>query len=56
MVISSWSSIPFSWMLSTRLAASERTKKVISEVLIAYGKLDILVNNLGSSSTPAGVT
>ncbi|WP_343639038.1 MULTISPECIES: SDR family oxidoreductase [Chryseobacterium] len=36
------------------LSKAEGTQKVISEVLSAYGRLDILVNNLGSSSTPAG--
>ncbi|PUZ24804.1 short-chain dehydrogenase [Chitinophaga parva] len=36
------------------LSTAEGTQKVISEVLSTYGKLDILVNNLGSSSTPAG--
>ncbi|MBD3583662.1 SDR family oxidoreductase [Flavobacterium selenitireducens] len=36
------------------LSKAEGTQKVVSEVLSAYGRLDILVNNLGSSSTPAG--
>lgn len=36
------------------LSTAEGTQKVISEVLSAYGRLDILVNNLGSSTTPAG--
>jgi len=36
------------------LSQAEGTQKVINEVLSAYGKLDILVNNLGGSSTPAG--
>lgn len=36
------------------LSQAEGTQKVISEVLSTYGRLDILVNNLGSSSTPAG--
>lgn len=36
------------------LSKSEGTQKVVSEVLSAYGRLDILVNNLGSSTTPAG--
>src|SRR6187402_3154003 len=36
------------------LSKAEGAQKVISEVLSTYGKLDILVNNLGSSSTPAG--
>jgi len=36
------------------LSKAEDAQKVISEVLSTYGGLDILVNNLGSSSTPAG--
>ena len=36
------------------LSKTEGTQKIISEVLSAYGRLDILVNNLGSSTTPAG--
>lgn len=36
------------------LSKSKDAQKVISEVLSTYGRLDILVNNLGSSSTPAG--
>lgn len=40
--------------ISADLSKSEGTQKVISEVLETYGQLDILVNNLGSSSTPAG--
>jgi len=36
------------------LSKAEDAQKVISEVLSTYGKLDILVNNLGSSVTPAG--
>ena len=36
------------------LSTAQGTRKVISEVLSAYGRLDILVNNLGSSETPAG--
>lgn len=40
--------------ISADLSKAEGTEKVISEVLGTYGRLDILVNNLGSSSTPAG--
>lgn len=40
--------------IASDLSTSEGAQKVISEVLSAYGQLDILVNNLGSSSTPAG--
>ena len=36
------------------LSKAEDAQKVISEVLSTYGRLDILVNNLGSSVTPAG--
>ncbi|CAM3760358.1 SDR family oxidoreductase [Flavobacterium chungbukense] len=36
------------------LSKAEGTQKVIKAVLSDYGRLDILVNNLGSSSTPAG--
>ena len=36
------------------LSKAEDAQKVISEVLSTYGRLDILVNNLGASSTPAG--
>src|SRR6187402_3535403 len=36
------------------LSKAEGTQKIISQVLSTYGRLDILVNNLGSSSTPAG--
>lgn len=36
------------------LSKTAGTQKVISEVLSVYGRLDILVNNLGSSETPAG--
>lgn len=40
--------------ISSDLSTAEGAKKVISEVLSTYGRLDILVNNLGSSTTPAG--
>lgn len=40
--------------ISADLSEAEGAQKVISEVLSHYGKLDILINNLGSSSTPAG--
>lgn len=30
------------------------TQKVVDEILSTYGRLDILVNNLGASDTPAG--
>ena len=36
------------------LSKAEGAQKVIGEVLSTYGRLDILVNNLGASSTPAG--
>ena len=40
--------------IASDLSKAEGTQKVISEVLSIYGRLDILVNNLGSSETPAG--
>jgi NAD(P)-dependent dehydrogenase (short-subunit alcohol dehydrogenase family) len=36
------------------LSKAEGTRKLIGEVLSTYGRLDILVNNFGASSTPAG--
>lgn len=40
--------------VSADLSRPEDAQKVVSEVLSTYGRLDILVNNLGASSTPAG--
>src|SRR5689334_3709335 len=40
--------------ISSDLSMAEGARKLISEVLSKYGRLDILVNNLGSSTTPAG--
>lgn len=40
--------------ISADLSKAEGAEKVVSEVLKTYGRLDILVNNLGSSVTPAG--
>lgn len=40
--------------IASDLSTTEGAQKVISEVLSSYGQLDILVNNLGSSTTPAG--
>jgi len=42
------------YFIPADLSKAEDAQKVISEVLSTYGKLDILVNNLGASSTPAG--
>jgi NAD(P)-dependent dehydrogenase (short-subunit alcohol dehydrogenase family) len=36
------------------LSKPEGTKKVVEEILSTYKKPDILVNNLGASSTPGG--
>lgn len=36
------------------LSKPEETQKVVNEILQQYGRLDILVNNLGSSETPGG--
>ena len=40
--------------IAADLSKAEGAAKVVSEVLSTYGRLDILVNNLGSSTTPAG--
>lgn len=40
--------------ISADLSKAEGAQKVVGEVLSTYGRLDILVNNLGSSETPAG--
>ena len=45
---------PDLYFLSSDLSKAGDAKKVISEVLSTYGRLDILINNLGGSSTPAG--
>lgn len=40
--------------ISADLSTSTGTLKVIEEVRSTFGKLDILINNLGSSETPGG--
>ena len=40
--------------ISADLSTSTGTLKVIEEVKSTFGKLDILINNLGSSETPGG--
>ena len=40
--------------IAADLSKAEDAQRVISEILSTYGRLDILVNNLGASSTPAG--
>lgn len=40
--------------IAADLSNAESAQKLVSEVLATYGRLDILVNNLGSSTTPAG--
>jgi len=40
--------------ISADLSKAEGTEKVVSEVLGKYGKLDILINNLGGSETQGG--
>lgn len=40
--------------ISADLSTLEGTQKVVQEVYSKYGKLDILVNNLGGSETPGG--
>lgn len=36
------------------LSKPEGTQKVVEEILLRFGRLDILVNNLGASETPGG--
>lgn len=40
--------------IASDLSTKEGTDKVASKVLARYGKIDILVNNLGGSETPGG--
>lgn len=40
--------------IAADLSTPEGTEKVVQEVNTKFGRLDILVNNLGSSETPAG--
>jgi len=40
--------------ISADLSTAQDAQKVTSEVLSTHGRLDILVNNLGASTTPAG--
>lgn len=40
--------------ISADLSTRDGAQKVITTVLEKYGRLDILINNLGSSSTPGG--
>lgn len=40
--------------ISADLSIESGTQKVVDEILSKYKKLDILVNNLGASDTPAG--
>ncbi|MEH0157307.1 SDR family oxidoreductase [Limibacter armeniacum] len=40
--------------ISADLSTSTGTQKVVEEVLVKYGRLDILINNLGGSETKGG--
>lgn len=40
--------------ISADLSKAEGTQKIVSDVLGKFGRLDILVNNLGGSDTPGG--
>ncbi|MCS4224633.1 SDR family oxidoreductase [Sphingobacterium sp. BIGb0165] len=42
------------YFIASDLSKAEGARKVINEVLTKYGRLDILINNLGGSLTPAG--
>jgi NAD(P)-dependent dehydrogenase (short-subunit alcohol dehydrogenase family) len=46
--------VPMVHFISADLSISTGTQKVVDEVLAKFGRLDILVNNLGSSETPGG--
>lgn len=40
--------------IAADLSEPEGTQKVVNEILVKYGSLDILINNLGGSETPGG--
>lgn len=40
--------------IAADLSTSVGTQKVVNEILTKFGRLDILINNLGSSETPGG--
>lgn len=40
--------------ISADLSKAEGTRKLVDEILSQYGRLDILINNLGASETPSG--
>lgn len=42
------------YFIPADLSKSTGTQKVVKDILAKYGRLDILVNNLGSSETPGG--
>lgn len=42
------------YFISADLSKAVGTQKVVDEVLEKYGRLDILINNLGGSETPGG--
>jgi len=42
------------YFIGADLSKPAGTKKVVEDILAEYGKLDILVNNLGGSETPGG--
>src|SRR5690606_24261912 len=42
------------YFISADLSKADGTQKVVDEVLSKYGRLDILINNLGGAETPAG--
>lgn len=42
------------YFIPANLSKAEGTQKVVKTVLEKYGKLDMLINNLGSSETPGG--
>jgi NAD(P)-dependent dehydrogenase (short-subunit alcohol dehydrogenase family) len=42
------------YFISADLSKPEGTRKVVAEILEKFGRLDILVNNMGGAETPGG--
>eukprot|EP01031_Cornospumella_fuschlensis_P015660 gene15660-19140_t len=46
--------LPFATLITADLSTAEGTAQVIAEVQAQLGGVDILINNVGGSSSPAG--
>jgi len=46
--------LPFATLVAADLSTAEGTNRVIAEVQAQFGGVDILINNVGGSSSPAG--